>query len=130
MNAERAPRWTRPPLTALLVVKPRKPCPWAGQARRRVIPRVAYSENAPEENVGRGRHHGLVIDANFTYEIACLGGGPVCTISGAQTIRLATTYVQGTPSRNRVDARGIRCGEGGTIGWTADYTITERMTIS
>ncbi len=72
----------------------------------------------------------MVIDANFTYEIACLGGGLVCTISGGQTIRGAFTISQGTPSRLTMNARGIRCTEGGTVIFAGNYTINERITIS
>ncbi len=79
---------------------------------------------------GRTATGDVVIDANFTYEVACLGGGLVCTVSGAQTIRAAGTITQGTPSRLAANARGIRCTEGGTADFTGNYTITERITIS
>ncbi len=72
----------------------------------------------------------VVLDANFTLEINCLGGGLVCTISGAQTIRSARTVLQGSPGSDIFNARGIRCGEGGTADYTASYVITGALTIS
>ncbi len=72
----------------------------------------------------------LVLDSDFTLEIICLGGGVVCTISGIQAIRSGGRYQQGTPSRRSMDARGIRCGEGGTVDYTGNYTVTGTLTIS
>ncbi len=72
----------------------------------------------------------LVLDANYTLEINCLGGGLVCTISGPQTIRSAETIRQGTPSTDVFNVRGVRCTEGGTLDWTGTYTFVERITIS
>ncbi len=69
----------------------------------------------------------VVLDANFTLEVSCLGGGLVCTVSGPQTLRAAGNL---TATRLRKTSRGIRCTEGGTADFVADYTFTETLTIS
>ncbi len=72
----------------------------------------------------------IVLDAGFTYEVNCLGGALICTVSGPQTIRSAGTLRQGTPSTFVANARGIICAEGGLVDFTGTYTINERITIS